>query len=228
MFRRALFAVAIPVLFASSALPAQVTPPADSARLDPERRAQLARRSGGIRVGNWDVRDLEAPAGGSDSRTPAFEGYVRKGLDAHLALENSVGFWRHREVVTASGGIGGGTSTSTVDAYVVPQQTALVFYPFTRPEQRFEPFLRGGIGVTLGIEDRQGEGGGLFTEAEGISYAVGFGATAGPGIEWRPTNTLGLAVSGRYQWVRFFQEFAGRETYQGLGVDVGITYRFQY
>jgi hypothetical protein len=227
MFRRALFAAAaVATLIVSSPVGAQVAP-ADSTRLDPERRAQLARRSGGVRVGNWDVRNLEPPSGGTDSRTPAFEGYVRKGLDAHLALENSIGFWRHREVLTTSGGIGG-TSTSTVDAYVVPQQTALVFYPFTRPEQRFEPFLRGGIGVTLGIEDRKGEGGGLFSEGEGISYAVGFGATAGPGLEWRPTNTLGLAVSGRYQWVRFFQDFAGRDTYQGLGVDAGITYRFQF
>lgn len=229
MTRRVLVALAATLFAVPAATVAQVTTPTDTAgRLDPERQAQLARRSGGLRVGSWNVRDLTTPSGARDSETPAFEGYVRKGLDRHLALENSVGFWRRREVVTSSGGPLGGETTSTIDAYVIPQQTALVFYPVTGPESRLEPFLRGGIGLTLGVEDRDGDGTGLFTGGEGLSYAVGFGATAGPGLEWRPTNTLGLAVSGRYQWVRFFQEFAGRETYQGIAADLGITYRFQF
>ena len=211
---------------------AQVTT-ADSARggqsLDPERQAQLARRGGGVRVGFWDVRDLGVPDGGRESETPAFEGYVRKGLDAHLALENSVGFWRYRQTVTTAGGPLGGTTTSRVDAYVVPQQTSVVFFPVTGPERRFEPFLRGGLGLTLGIEDRKGEGGGLFgSGGQGVSMVVGFGATGGGGIEWRLGEALGISASARYQWIRFLNELAGKDTYQGLGADVGITYRFQY
>ena len=198
--------------------------------LDPERQAQLARRGGGVRAGFWDVRGPRVPDGGTESETPAFEGYVRKGLDAHLALENSVGFWRYRQTIsTTSGGPLGGTTTSRIDAYVVPQQTSVVFFPVTRPEQRIEPFLRAGIGLTLGIEDRKGEGGGLFgTAGEGISMVVGFGATGGGGVEWRLTDALGISASGRYQWVRFLEELAGSETYQGLGADLGITYRFQF
>lgn len=211
---------------------AQVTTDTTTARrpLDPERQAELARRGGGIRVGTWAVRGPEVPEGGSESETLAFEGYVRKGLDAHLALENSVGFWRYRQVITTtSGGVLGGTSTSRVDAYVVPQQTSIVFFPVTRPDQRIEPFLRAGLGLTLGIEDRKGEGGGLFgAGGDGISMVVGFGATGGGGVEWRLTDALGISASGRYQWVRFLQELAGSETYQGVGADVGITYRFQF
>lgn len=224
------------LILAVSAAPAaaQVTPPGDTTRagrpLDPERQAQLARRGGGVRIGMWDVRGPEVPSGGAESETPAFEGYVRKGLDAHLALENSVGFWRYRQTITTtSGGPLGGTTTSRIDAYVVPQQTSVVFFPVTRPDQRFEPFLRGGVGLTLGIEDRKGEGGGLFgTGGDGISMVVGFGATGGGGVEWRLTEALGVSASGRYQWVRFLEELAGSETYQGLGADVGITYRFQF
>ena len=198
-------------------------------RLDPEREAQLARRGGGVRVGFWDVRGPETPEGGRESETPAFEGYVRKGLDAHLALENSVGFWRYRQMISTAGGPLGATTTSRIDAYVVPQQTSVIFFPLTRPQQRIEPFLRAGVGLTLGIEDRKGEGGGLFgAGGEGISMVVGFGATAGGGIEWRLTDALGISGSGRYQWVRFLEELAGSETYQGLGADLGVTYRFQF
>jgi hypothetical protein len=233
MTYRALAIAAFAIGLAVPAAAAQVTVTPDTISkaatpLDPERRTQMARRSGGVRVGSWNVRNLATPSGGRESETPAFEGYVRKGIDAHLALENSIGFWRRREVVTASGGPIGGSSTSTLDAYIVPQQTAIIFYPVTGPEQRLEPFLRGGVGVTMGVEDRKGDGGSLFTGGSGVSFAVGFGATAGPGLEWRPTNTVGLAISGRYQWVRFLQEFAGRETYQGLAADLGITYRFQF
>ena len=200
-----------------------------SRRLAPERQAQLARRGGGVRVGIWDVRGPEVPDGGRESETPAFEGYVRKGLDAHLALENSVGFWRYRQAITTAEGPLGAASTSRVDAYVVPQQTSVVFFPVTRPDQRIEPFLRAGIGLTLGIEDRKGGGGGLFSAGgEGIRMVVGFGATGGGGVEWRLTDALGISASGRYQWVRFLEELAGSETYQGLGADLGITYRFQF
>lgn len=225
--------IAVTFLAALTPLEAQLVPPADTTGagrpLDPERQAELARRGGSVRIGLWNVRELEGTSGAEESESPAFEGYVRKGLDAHLALENSVGVWRHRQIVTTSSGPLGGTTTSRVDAYVIPQQTSIIFFPATRPSNRIEPFVRAGIGLTLGVEDRKGEGGSLFSPGgDGISMAFGFGATGGGGVEWRLGEALGLSASARYQWVRFLEELAGEETYQGLGADVGITYRFQF
>jgi hypothetical protein len=193
---------------------------------DAERRARLARRGGGVRVGMWRVRGLAMPSGVSSSETPSFEGYVRKGLDEHLALKNSIGFWRQRQSTTTTDPLGG-TTRSTLDAYIVPQYTSLIFFPFTKPEQRFEPYLRGGAGFTLGVEDQQGDGGSVLGSG-GTVFVAGFGATGGLGLEWRPAEAVGLAVAGRYQWNRFFQDFAGERTYQGLAADLGITYRFQF
>lgn len=233
MLRAIVLVVLHTFLFAAAApLGAQATP-GDTNRLgqplDPERKAQLARRGGGVRIGFWNVRELAGASEGTESETPAFEGYVRKGLDAHLALEHSVGFWRHRQVVTTTGGPLGGTTTSRIDAYVVPQQTSIVFFPLTRPSQRIEPFLRGGLGFTLGVEDRKGDGGSLFSAGgDGLSMVIGLGATAGGGVEWRLGEALGISTSARYQYIRFLEELAGKETYQGLGADVGLTYRFQF
>jgi hypothetical protein len=195
----------------------------DSSTADPERRVRLARRGGGVRGGVWSVRGLDESSSTTFSETPAFEGYVRKGLDTHLALENSVGFWRRRQTITSSGPLGG-TTTSTVDAYVVPQFTSLVVYPFTEPESRLEPYVRGGIGFAIGAEDQEGNG----VTGGGTSFAPGFGATGGVGLQWRPGKAFGLETSARYQWIRFFQDFAGERTFQGLGIDVGVTYRFQF
>ena len=204
-------------------------PPRGRATTDPERRAQLARRGGGLRAGVWAVRGDEAPAGVNVSETPALEGYLRKGLDAHLALENSIGFWRRRHTTTSSGGlIGSGTTRSTLDSYIVPQFTSLVFYPFTGPERALEPYVRGGIGFTVGIQDGSGEDGSFFVGGSGTSFVPGFGATGGAGVEWRPAEALGLGASARYQWIRFFQELGGERTFQGLGAELGVTYRFQF
>lgn len=206
--------------------------PADSTRRaqeDLEQRAKLARRDGGLRIGAWDAHEPSMPSGVQQSATPSFEGYVRKGLDLHLAWENSVGFWRLRQTSNTSGGpLGGGTSESRLDAYVIPQYTSLLFYPFTRPTQHLEPYIRGGLGFTVGIEDNSGSSGGLVSTGSGMNFVPGFGATGGLGLEWRPAQALGLAISGRYQWIRFFQDFAGQQTYEGLEGDIGVTYRFQY
>lgn len=183
-----------------------------------EHRVQSARRGGGIRGGPWHLNGASS-SGVSTSSTPAFEGYVRTGLDLHLVLENSVGVWRNRQTSSAGGLVGG--STSVADDYVIPQFTSIVFYPFTTPTDRVEPFLRGGIGFALGVEDPQDGSG-------GISLTPGFGTTGGAGVEWRATEALGIAVSARYQWIRFFQQFGGVQTYQGPMIEAGITYRFQY
>jgi opacity protein-like surface antigen len=217
-----MFAALPALLIGAMAAHAQARAPGDSATKSSEleQSVKSARRSGGIRVGQWHMSGQQFPAGVSASSTPAFEGYVRTGLDLHVVLENSVGVWRQRQAAAGGGGLLGGGASST-DNYIIPQFTSVVFYPFTKPNDRLEPYLRGGLGFALGVQDPQGGSG-------GISLTPGFGATGGLGVEWRATNALGLAISGRYQWVRFFQDFAGLQTYQGPAVEAGVTYRFQF
>ena len=62
----------------------------------------------------------------------------------------------------------------------------------------------------------------------GVSIVPGYGVTGGAGVEWRLTEALGLAAAGRYQWIRFLQEFSSRRTFEGFGAELGVTYRFQY
>jgi opacity protein-like surface antigen len=211
-----LIAAASATVIVASQAHAQLKAPTDTL----EHRVQAERKGGGIRVGQWHLNGQELPSGVTASTTPAFEGYVRTGLDLHLVLENSVGLWRQRQASGPSGGLLGG-GASSADNYVIPQFTSIVFYPMTKPNDRLEPYVRGGVGFALGITDPQGGSG-------GISFTPGFGATGGLGLEWRATDALGLAVSGRYQWIRFFQEFAGLQTYQGPAIEAGITYRFQF
>jgi hypothetical protein len=196
-----------------------------------EQRVKAMRRGAGLRVGTWDVRGLAEVSGARVSESPLFEGYFQKGLDLHLALENTISVYRREQRLTRPGGIGGETVEETVAAYVVPQFTSLKLYPFTRPEQRFEPFIAGGAGLAIGIDDRENsESGGLLGGGgeSGAGFVAGFGLKGGLGIELRFSEAFGAAAGGRYQWVRFFGELAGERTYRGLGADVGLTYRFQY
>jgi opacity protein-like surface antigen len=208
------------LIVGSTAMAQTKTPPDSSTKsTDLEHRVQSARRGGGLRAGQWHLNG-DVATGVTTSSTPAVEGYVRTGLDLHLVLENSVGVWRQRQATSAGGGLFGG-SASVSDNYVIPQFTSVVFYPFTAPTDRVEPFLRGGIGFALGVEDPQNGSG-------GVSLTPGFGTTGGAGVEWRATEALGIAISARYQWIRFFQQFGGLQTYQGPMLEAGITYRFQY
>jgi outer membrane protein W len=199
-----------------------------SAEPDLERHARLARRGGGVRVGTWDVRGLSTASGATVSKTPAFEGYVRRGLDLHLAIEHSVGVWRRTQsVTTTSGPLGGTQSTSTLETYVIPQLTSIVFFPLTKPTQRLEPYLKAGAGFAIGVDDRTGDGGGLFS-GNGTSLVPGYGLSGGAGVELRLTNALGVGAAGRYRWLKFFQELASQRTYEGFGAEIGVTYLFQF
>lgn len=196
-----------------------------------EQQVKAMRRGAGLRVGVWDVRGLAEVSGARVSESPLLEGYFQKGLDLHLALENTVGVYRREQRITRDGGIGGGTVEEKVAAYVIPQFTSLKLYPFTRPAERFEPYISGGAGVTIGVDDRENSGsGGLLGGGgdAGTSFVAGFGLKGGLGIELRFGEAFGIAAGGRYQWVRFFGELAGERTYRGLGADIGLTYRFQY
>lgn len=200
-----------------------------STRVDVEQRARLARRGGGIRVSTWDVRSLPTTSGAEVSKIPAFEGYMRRGLDMHLAMEHSVGVWRRSQRVTetTTGPLGTTTSTSTVETYVVPQFTSIALFPVSRPEHRVEPYVKAGAGFALGVDDRSGDGGALFATS-GVSLVPGYGLSSSTGVEARFSNALGVNVAGRYQWVRFFQELSGKRTYEGFGIEAGMTYRFQF
>ncbi|GAC1478501.1 MAG: hypothetical protein NVS1B4_22290 [Gemmatimonadaceae bacterium] len=198
---------------------------------DVERRAQLERRGGGLRVGTFSPNGVTDPSGTVSSSSPAFEGFVRSGLDLHLVLENSVGVWRRSQTATrtTTGLTGTTTTTETRDTYIIPQLTSVVFYPATSPEDTFEPYVGAGAGFALGIDDRKGSGSAsLFGGSPGVTLSPGLGAQAGVGAEFRFTQALGVAVGGRYQYIRFLQDVGGRDTYQGLGALVGLTYRFQF
>lgn len=153
-------------------------------------------------------------------RSAAFEGYVQRGLDDHLAVESSIGFWRARTPKLQDPP---GIIVDT-DTYIIPLVTALKLYPLTRPESRVEPFILGGIGFALGIAD-EGEnalGGG------GTSILTGFGFKAGAGIEIHIGRAFGVSAGTRYQWMRYREEIAGISTFKGVGFEGGITYRFLF
>jgi opacity protein-like surface antigen len=197
-----------------------------------EARAKAMRRGAGVHASFWDVRGLEEVSGARVDELPLFEGYFQRGLDLHLALENSVGVYRREQRLTRpSGGIGGGTVEEKVTTYLIPQFTSLKLYPVTRPEQRFEPYLLGGAGFTIGVDDRENTGsGGLLGggEESGTSIVAGFGLKGGAGVEFRFSDAFGITAGGRYQWIRFFGELSGERTFQGFGGDLGLVYRFQY
>src|SRR5690242_15454503 len=189
-----LFLALAPLFVLAMRVDAQVKSSSDttSKTSDLERKVQAERRGGGLRVGQWHVDGQQFPTGATVSTIPNFEGYYRTGLDLHLVFENSVGLWRQRQANTSGGGLLGGSSATAADDYIIPQYTSIVFYPLTTPNERVEPFIRGGLGFAIGVDDPQNGGG-------GISFTPGFGATGGLGLEWRATEALGLSISGRYQ-----------------------------
>ncbi len=223
------------MLIAACALPTAGRAQARSApKPDPETeaesRARLARRGAGLTVGSWDLRGLDVPDGVEVSTLPMFSAWFRKGLDARLALENGVGVWRRVQSTPATGGIGG-TAAEEVQSWVVAQTTAVRFFPVTDAGARFEPWLLGGAGFTIGIDDRETDGGGILggsTGSDGVALVPGVSLQGGAGAEWLLGESFGLTGGARYQWTRFFQDFGGARTYQGPVYEVGLTYKFRY
>lgn len=202
------------------------TPPETEA----ESRARLARRTAGLTVGHWDLRGIEPPSGVEVSTIPMISGFFRKGLDARLALENGIGVWRRVQRVPATGGLGG-TAAEEVQSWVIAQTTAIRFYPATDAGAQFEPWLLGGAGFTLGIDDRETDGGGLLggsAGGSGMHIVPGFSLQGGVGAEWWLGETAALNAGLKYQWTRFLQDFGGERTYQGPVYELGFTYKFRY
>src|SRR5690606_30854188 len=112
----------------------------------------------------------------------------------------------------------------------LPLFTALKLYPFTRPDDAFEPFISAGVGLALGIDDRTTTSSDLLGLGAGSGTAMltGFGFRGGAGVEWRFSQAFGLSASGRYQWIRFGGELGGERTFKGPAFEAGLTYRFQY
>jgi outer membrane protein W len=194
-----------------------------------ERRVRRERSGAGISGGFWSVRGLEKRDGVDYSNSPSFEGYLAKGLDLHLTLENTLGLWIRTQEVPGSGGLGGGSS-EVIKSYILPQFTAIRFYPVSRPDDGLQPFVGAGAGFAIGIDDREtGSGGGLLSGmgSNGIAFVPGFGLKAHAGTEFRG-KALGVSISAKYQWIRFFQDVGGEQTFGGIGADVGFVYRFQY
>ena len=195
-----------------------------------ESRARLARRAAGLIVGPWELRGIEPPSGVDVSTLPMFSGFIRKGLDARLALENGIGVWRRVQTTPATGGIGG-TPGEEVQSWVVAQSTAIRFFPATDAGATFEPWILGGAGITLGIDDRETNGGGILggsSGATGVAIVPGFSLQGGVGTEWWFSQSLALNVGARYQWTRFLEDFGGERTYQGPVYEAGFTYKFRY
>lgn len=196
----------------------------DVEREDPEKRVKRMRQGAGLRGGAWWVQDLPEVSDAEYSQTPAFEGYFQKGLDLHLAIETTLGLWRRSQELEETGTLG--TTRQEVQSYVVPSFTSIKLYPFTRPNAGAEPYVSGGIGIALGIDDRSGED--LLGVGSGTALTTGFGFKAGLGLDWRFSRAFGLTAGGRYTWLRFSEELGGARTYRGFGLDLGLTYRFQY
>lgn len=195
-----------------------------------EARARVARKAAGIVVGPWDLRGVVPPAGVEASTLPMFSLFMRQGLDARLALENGISVWRRVQSIPASGGFGG-SSAEEVQSWVVAQTTAVRFFPLTDAGAKFEPWLLGGGGFSLGIDDRETSGGGVLggsSGGAGIAIVPGFSLQGGLGAEWWFSESLALNVGTRYQWTRFLQDFGGERTYQGPTYEAGLTYKFRY
>src|SRR5688572_1595124 len=77
------------------------------------------RRGAGIRGGGWDV---DVSAATNPSQSPYFEGYFQRGVDDHLALENSIGVWR---MTTSEPGPIVGSPDVETKTWVVPLLTSL-------------------------------------------------------------------------------------------------------
>jgi hypothetical protein len=180
-----------------------------------EATVRRQRKAAGVRTGAWGVQNLAT--GPSFSQTPAFEGYLQRGLDRHLVIESSAGFWYRSER----------TTTGRNNAYIIPMMTSLKLYPATGPEHALEPFISAGVGFTMGIDDRDG-GGGLAGSTGGTALMIGLGAKGGAGVEYRLGSTFGVTLGAGYQYIRFFEDMGGARTYRGTQVFGGLTYRFQY
>lgn len=185
------------------------------------------RAGAGLRVGSWEVRDLTAPAGGDASETANYEGWFQKGLDAHLVMENTLGFWQRTQSWSEAGPVTGQTDTK-ITSYLVPMMTSLKILPVTRASSPFEPYVSAGLGVVFAV-DKQSLSSTDPTVVDGddVAFQTGFGVQAGGGLDWNTGTPFGITLGVRYQWASFNEDVGGRRMYRGPVFGAGVTYRFQ-
>ena len=183
---------------------------------------QRERNGGGVQVSTWQPKKQ---AGVSNTGMAAFLGYFEKGLDLHLAWQNTLGYWRR--TTTWSETQLTGTTKHELETHLVPTITSLRLYPFTTPSDRVEPYLNAGVGVVLGLEqDKLSDG--ITTTNSGYTMHTGLGIRTGVGVDVRANDAFGIMVGGHFESASFGEEKPGERLYKGFGADVGLTYRFQY
>ena len=184
-----------------------------------ENAVKRQRQGAGLRVGSWQTSGLTEVAGASYSVLPAFEAYWQKGLDQHLAIETSGGFWGRTQR----------DSNGRVSSFAIPMLTAIKLYPGTTVNDQVEPYITAGGGFTLGIDDQNGATGGLFGGgSSGTQLIIGIGLKGGAGIDYHAGRAFGLQAGVSYQWLHFLNPIGGNSDYKGPIIFAGMTYRFQY
>jgi opacity protein-like surface antigen len=193
-----------------------------------ESQASRARGGAGLRVGIWQVRDLADPPSGTASESANYEGWFQKGLDLHLVLESTLGFWQRTESSTEPGPLATETKRD-VNTYLVPAMTAVKLYPVTRPSSPLEPYVSAGVGAVMRIQRNQvSSTDPMVLPVDETSIQTGLGIQTGAGVDWNPPGPFGVRLGGQYQWASFGENTPGTKLYRGPGVSVGVTYHFRY
>ncbi len=185
-------------------------------------QSQRARNGAGLQISSWQP---DEPAGYRNSESIALQGYLQKGLDQHLAWENTLGYWRRTSSWTESQPIVG-TTNRELQTHLVPTLTSLRLYPFTTSANPVEPYVSAGLGAVLGLQQQKASG--SLSPAEATSMHAGLGLRAGVGVNVRASEAFGFTAGGHFESASFSQEMAGDRLYKGWGVDLGLAYRFQY
>ena len=184
--------------------------------------SQHARNGAGLQISSWQPDER---AGFRNAQSIALQGYFQKGLDLHLAWENTLGYWRRTSSWTESTLLGG-TTTHELQTHLVPTLTALRLYPFTTTSNPLEPYVSAGLGAVLGFQQEKTSG--SLSPADATTMHAGLGVRVGAGVDIRANEAFGLTAGGHFESASFGQDMAGDRLYRGWGVDLGLAYRFQY
>ena len=208
------FALVLALLAAAPA----VAQPAGESTAGTER----LRNGAGLQVSSWQP---DKPAGFDNTGSIAFQGYLLKGLDLHLAWDNTLGFWQRTTKWSETQPLVG-TTNHELDTYIVPTITALRFYPLTTPDKLVEPFVSAGLGPVIGIQQQKNSG--ALAPPNTTTMTAGLGVRAGVGVDIRSNGPFGVTAGTHFESASFGEDMVGERLYQAWGADLGLTYRFQY
>lgn len=213
---------AVVVLALSTGLARTLRAQSDSSETALERRVKRERTGAGVRAALWTVPTIGTAA---NSSWPMLEGYFQKGLDEHLVVETSGGVWLRRL----------GSAGGAEKLVAVPLLTQIKLYPFTTPSQHLEPFISGGLGVTLGFDLNAGAGGGGLLggggSGGGTQTTFGIGVKGAGGVEYRLGRAFGVSGFVGYQYIYFLNPITSTgntSSLAGVLAGVGVTYRYQF